>query len=112
MTPAESPDADLGLAATGATLLESRGTPLAAGLRARRRVSADSAELDDWSSRSAALEELAASELRRAPGLEELRLWIEEYRVSLYAQELKTLVPISASRLEQREAEIRAWFAR
>ena len=69
-------------------------------------------ELDAWSSRSAALEALAASELRRAPGLEELKLWIEEYRVSLYAQELKTLVPISGPRLVQREAEIRAWFAR
>jgi ATP-dependent helicase HrpA len=70
------------------------------------------AELDAWSSRSAALEALAASELRRPPGLEELKLWIEEYRVSLYAQELKTLVPISGPRLAQREAEIRAWFAR
>jgi ATP-dependent helicase HrpA len=70
------------------------------------------AELDAWSSRAAALEGLAASELRRPPELEELRLWIEEYRVSLYAQELKTHVPISAARLVQREAEIRAWFAR
>jgi hypothetical protein len=44
--------------------------------------------------------------------LEELRLWIEEYRVSLYAQELKTRVPISAARLGEREAEILAWFSR
>jgi ATP-dependent helicase HrpA len=70
------------------------------------------AELDAWSSRAAALERRAAAELRRAPGLDELKLWIEEYRVSLYAQELKTRVPISAARLAQREAEIGAWLAR
>jgi ATP-dependent helicase HrpA len=70
------------------------------------------AELDAWSSRAAALEGRAAAELRRPPGLDEFRLWIEEYRVSLYAQELKTRVPISAARLTQREAEIGAWLAR
>jgi ATP-dependent helicase HrpA len=70
------------------------------------------AELQAWSTRIAALEERAASELRRPPGLAELRLWIEEFRVSLYAQELKTRVPISAARLAEREAEVLAWFAR
>jgi hypothetical protein len=70
------------------------------------------AELNDWSARSAALEARAASELRRPPELEELTLWIEEYRVSLYAQELKTRGPISAARLLQREGELKAWFAR
>lgn len=70
------------------------------------------AEIEAWTSRIASLEGRAASELRRPPGLEELRLWIEEYRVSLYAQELKTRVPISAARLGGREAEILAWFSR
>jgi len=70
------------------------------------------AEIEAWTSRLASLEGRAASELRRPPLLEELRLWIEEYRVSLYAQELKTRVPISAARLGEREAEILAWFSR
>jgi hypothetical protein len=32
--------------------------------------------------------------------------------VSLYAQELKTLGPVSAARLEQRAAGVEAWLAR
>jgi hypothetical protein len=50
--------------------------------------------------------------MRWIPALDELSHWIEEYRVSLYAQELKTLGPISAARLEGRAAEIEAWIAR
>ena len=50
--------------------------------------------------------------MRWIPELDELQGWIEEYRVSLYAQELKTLGPISAARLEQRAAEIEAWLTR
>jgi ATP-dependent helicase HrpA len=34
-----------------------------------------------------------------AAGLEELRWLIEEWRVSLFAQELKTAEPVSAKRL-------------
>jgi hypothetical protein len=41
-----------------------------------------------------------------------LELWIEEYRVSLYAQDLKTIGPISAVRLAERVAAVEAWFAR
>ncbi|HEX4151121.1 MAG TPA: ATP-dependent RNA helicase HrpA [Steroidobacteraceae bacterium] len=70
------------------------------------------AELGDWTSRFKSLETLAAAELRHPPELEELGLWIEEYRVSLYAQELKTRAPVSAARLLQREAEILAWLGR
>jgi ATP-dependent helicase HrpA len=70
------------------------------------------ADLGQWTSRIAALEERAAAELRRPAGLEEIGLWLEEYRVSLYAQELKTRGPVSAARLAQREAELAAWFAR
>ncbi len=70
------------------------------------------AELLERSSRLKELWARADSELRRPPALEELELWIEEYRVSLYAQELKTRVPMSAARLTQREADLEGWFAR
>ena len=46
------------------------------------------------------------------PELDDLQHWIEEYRVSLYAQELKTLGPISAARLQARAAEIDNWIKR
>lgn len=69
-------------------------------------------ELNEWSQRCQSLEKQVNAELRWIPQLDELRGWIEEYRVSLYAQELKTLGPISAARLEQRAAEVDAWIAR
>jgi ATP-dependent helicase HrpA len=69
-------------------------------------------ELHLWSGRHRELENQLAAEIRFTPKLEEFRLWIEEYRVSLYAQELKTLAPISAARLELRAAEIEAWLSR
>jgi len=69
-------------------------------------------ELNEWSARLLSLEGQAHEELRRVAALDELRLWIEEYRVSLYAQELKTLGPVSAARLEERAAEISAWLTR
>jgi ATP-dependent helicase HrpA len=69
-------------------------------------------ELQLWSARYHDLERQLRAELRWAPKLDEFRFWIEEYRVSLYAQELKTLAPISAARLEQRAAEIEAWLGR
>jgi ATP-dependent helicase HrpA len=70
------------------------------------------AELKQWSARYVDLEKRLAAELRWTPKLAEFRFWIEEYRVSLYAQELKTLGAISAARLEQRAAEIDAWLNR
>ena len=69
-------------------------------------------DLRDWSARYQALEDQLDAELRWIPELEELRCWIEEYRVSLYAQELKTLGPISAARLTQRAADIDTWIRR
>jgi len=69
-------------------------------------------ELHLWSARFQDLEKQLEAELRWTPLLEELRFWIEEYRVSLYAQELKTLAPISAARLQQRAAAIDAWLQR
>jgi ATP-dependent helicase HrpA len=69
-------------------------------------------ELEQWSGRHEELEKRLAAELRWTPKLTELRFWIEEYRVSLYAQELKTLGPVSAARLSARAAEIDAWLSR
>jgi len=69
-------------------------------------------ELGDWTARYGLLEQQVAAEQRWIPELDQLRAWIEEYRVSLYAQELKTVGAISAVRLEQRAAEIEAWLAR
>jgi ATP-dependent helicase HrpA len=69
-------------------------------------------ELTQWSARYQDLEKRLAAELRWTPKLTELRFWIEEYRVSLYAQELKTLGPISAARLGARAAEIDSWLSR
>jgi ATP-dependent helicase HrpA len=69
-------------------------------------------ELRQWSARYQRLATQVGAEMRWIPELDELQNWIEEYRVSLYAQELKTLGPISATRLEQRAAEIEAWIAR
>jgi ATP-dependent helicase HrpA len=69
-------------------------------------------DLDHWTTRFQDLEKQLGAELRWTPMLDELRFWIEEYRVSVYAQELKTLGPISAARLQQRAAEIDAWLNR
>ena len=69
-------------------------------------------ELRHWSGRLRDLEKALDAELRFIPLLDEFRFWIEEYRVSLYAQELKTQGPVSAARLEQRAAEIDAWLRR
>ena len=59
-----------------------------------------------------ALAARVAAEGRYLPQLAELGWWIEEYRVSLYAQELRTLRPVSAARLAQRAAEIDSWLKR
>jgi ATP-dependent helicase HrpA len=69
-------------------------------------------ELELWSARYLDLEMRLGAEMRWTPKLTELRFWIEEYRVSLYAQELKTLGAISAARLGARAAEIDAWLSR
>jgi ATP-dependent helicase HrpA len=69
-------------------------------------------ELQLWSARYRDLEQQLGAEFRWMPQLDEFRFWIEEYRVSLYAQELKTLAPVSAARLELRATEIEAWLTR
>jgi ATP-dependent helicase HrpA len=70
------------------------------------------AELREWERRCDSLGSQAGAELRRPPELDALRLWIEEYRVSLYAQDLKTVGPVSAARLAERAAALEAWIAR
>jgi ATP-dependent helicase HrpA len=69
-------------------------------------------ELREWSVRCRTLANEVGAEMRWIPELDDLQNWIEEYRVSLYAQELKTLGPISAARLETRAAGIEAWITR
>jgi ATP-dependent helicase HrpA len=70
------------------------------------------AELREWERRRESLGSQADAELRRPPELDALRLWIEEYRVSLYAQDLKTVGPVSAARLAERAAAVESWLAR
>lgn len=69
-------------------------------------------ELAAWTQRLESLHQQVDAELRWLPQLEDLAGWIEEYRVSLYAQELKTLRPVSAARLQERAAAIEAWLRR
>ena len=69
-------------------------------------------EIAEWTARHEALEDQVGAERRWLPEVRELGCWIEEYRVSLYAQELKTLGPVSAARLRQRVLEIEAWIRR
>ena len=91
--------------------LEGRGTALAAAASPaapnRRRSCANSR---NGRRVTAPWQMQVGAELRWLPQLDELRFWIEEYRVSLYAQELKTLGPVRRPRLEQRAAEIAAWL--
>jgi ATP-dependent helicase HrpA len=69
-------------------------------------------ELAVWSARCESLQQRSQAELRWLPQLQDLGTWIEEYRVSLYAQELKTQRPVSAARLQERAAALEAWFKR
>jgi ATP-dependent helicase HrpA len=68
--------------------------------------------LNEWTTRHERLADETAAELRHPPELDELRLWIEEYRVSLYAQDLRTVGPVSAARLAERAAALEDWLAR
>jgi len=69
-------------------------------------------ELKLWSERCAALEQGLAAEQRWRPEFVELCRAVEEYRVSLYAQDLKTARPVSSGRLTQSALEIEAWLGR
>jgi ATP-dependent helicase HrpA len=69
-------------------------------------------ELIEWSARVTALHARVQVERRWLPELEALRWWVEEYRLSSYAQELKALGPVSPVRLAERAAEVEAWLER
>jgi ATP-dependent helicase HrpA len=49
-----------------------------------------------------------AQEGKRDPQLELYRWWLEEYRVSLFAQQLGTKVPISDKRLSKQWSLVEA----
>jgi ATP-dependent helicase HrpA len=69
-------------------------------------------DIERWRARLLGLEKQVNSERRWIAQIDELRMWIDEYRVSLYAQELKTLGPVSAARLTARAADIEGWLTR
>jgi len=85
----------------------------ALGLRARKlrtagpaRDAASMAEVARWEDELARAEASLAAEGGDPGVLAPFRALVEEYRVSLFAQELRTPVPVSAERLE------RAWRER
>jgi ATP-dependent helicase HrpA len=69
-------------------------------------------ELAHWEARAVQLTQCLRAEQRWHPELAEFGIDLEEYRVSLYAQELKTQRPVSAARLDQRAARLEAWLSR
>ncbi len=69
-------------------------------------------EIEEWTSRIEQYGRRVAAEKRWVKQLGELEAWFEEYRISLYAQELRTLGPVSAARLGLRAAEVEAWLTR
>ena len=77
--------------------------------KAPRERNRDQMLMQEVQSFEARLEARLASERRGGvvpPELAEFRWWIEELRVSLFAQQLGTTFPVSAKRLEKRWAEI------
>lgn len=58
-----------------------------------------------WQDYRQRVEQLAARDVE-APALQDYRWLLEEYRVSLFAQTLKTAVPVSAARLDRLWADI------
>jgi ATP-dependent helicase HrpA len=65
-----------------------------------------------WSARRDRLAAAVEREGGWLDALEDFGWWIEEYRISLVAQEIGTLGTISAERLEARATEIEAWLRR
>jgi ATP-dependent helicase HrpA len=60
-------------------------------------------EVARWEDEMSRAEAALAAEGRGTAAIAPFRMLLEEYRVSLFAQELRTSIPISAERLE------RAW---
>ncbi len=69
-------------------------------------------QMRQWQERLELLRQRVLAEMRWLPALDDLAFWIEEFRVSIYAQELKTFGPVSQQRLEGRVAGIEAWLKR
>ena len=63
-------------------------------------------EIQDFETRLAKRREAARRQGPEDPELTEFGWWIEELRVSLFAQQLGTLEPVSTKRLEKRWAEL------
>ena len=73
-------------------------------------LSRDQAHLQEVAPRWRALKERAAKHRKDNvidPAREEYRWMLEELRVSLFAQELKTSIPVSPKRLEAQWARVR-----
>ena len=70
------------------------------------------AAIRTWTARRDRFAAAVEHEGRWLEALEDLGWWIEEYRISLVAQEIGTLGTISAERLEARAAGIDAWLRR
>ncbi len=69
-------------------------------------------EMLRWRAQSSSLHESFESQQRWVAELEKLDWLVEEFRVSLSAQELKTAEPVSPARLQQRVASLQAWLNR
>ena len=63
-------------------------------------------DIQDFETRLAKRREAGRRQGPEDPELTEFGWWIEELRVSLFAQQLGTLEPVSSKRLEKRWAEI------
>ncbi|WP_459869410.1 ATP-dependent RNA helicase HrpA [Halomonas shantousis] len=74
--------------------------------RERMRDQMAMQEVHDFEARLAARREATRREGSEDPRLVEFGWWLEEFRVSLFAQQLGTLEPVSSKRLERRWAEI------
>ena len=48
--------------------------------------------------------------IRLSPEAYQYRWMLEEFRVSLFAQQMKTRLPVSAKRLEQQWQQVQAWM--
>jgi ATP-dependent helicase HrpA len=69
-------------------------------------------ELELWNARALNLTRQVDAEDRWLALLDAFRVAVEDYRVSLYAQELRAPGSVSAARLAARAAEIEAWLTR
>jgi ATP-dependent helicase HrpA len=82
-------------------------------LAARSRdAAATLAEMQTWRAQATKIAAGFERQGRWTPQLEEFGWLIEEYRSALSAQELKTAVPVSQARLQQRCAQLQAWLNR